>query len=67
VFVIMAGPANVPDSSSQVVPVSSPLPFIENQPPKTEPIACARPRGSTAVTPVRTTGGCCASPETSVT
>ena len=53
VFVIMTGDDRKPDSSSQVVPVISPLPFRVNQPPKTGS-AFARPRGKTAVTPVRT-------------
>src|SRR6266850_850355 len=53
VFVIITGPARNPDSSSQVVPVISPLPFSVNQPPKTGSPFVA-PRGKTAVTPVRT-------------
>ena len=32
VLVIMTGPSRKPDSSTQVVPVISPLPFCENQP-----------------------------------
>src|SRR5512139_1477954 len=53
VLVIITGPARKPDSSSQVVPVSSPLPLRANQPPNTgSPLA--PPRGNTAVTPVRT-------------
>src|SRR6266567_2455819 len=53
VFVIMMGPARKPDSSSQVVPVISPLPLSVNQPPKTgSPFV--GPRGKIAVTPVRT-------------
>jgi len=53
VFVIMTGPARNPDSSSQVVPVISPLPLRVNQPPNTgSPFAA--PRGKMAVTPVRT-------------
>ncbi len=44
-----------PDSSIQVVPVISPLPFCENHPAKTG--APSRfPRGRMAVTPVRTFG-----------
>src|SRR5712672_1445882 len=53
VWVIITGPARNPDSSSQVVPVISPLPFNVNQPPKTGSPFVA-PRGKTAVTPVRT-------------
>jgi len=53
VFVIITGPARNPDSSSQVVPVISPLPFSVNQPPKTGSPSVA-PRGKMAVTPVRT-------------
>src|SRR5260221_5341174 len=53
VLVIITGPARNPDSSSQVVPVISPLPLSVNQPPKTgSPLAA--PRGKIAVTPVRT-------------
>src|SRR5919198_783975 len=53
VFVIITGPARKPDSSSQVVPVISPLPLRVNHPPKTgSPLAA--PRGKIAVTPVRT-------------
>src|SRR3954454_13309122 len=47
------GPSRNPASSIHVVPVISPLPFIENQPANTgsfDPF----PRGRTAVTPVRT-------------
>src|SRR5262245_33400236 len=47
------GPSRNPASSIHVVPVISPLPFIENQPAKTwsfDPL----PRGRIAVTPVRT-------------
>src|SRR5881398_2904024 len=53
VLVITTGPARNPDSSTQVVPVISPLPFIVNHAANTgssEPL----PRGNTAVTPVRT-------------
>src|SRR5579863_2034194 len=68
VFVIMTGPSRKPDSSTQVVPVISPLPFSENQPAKTESVEVL-PRGRIAVTPVRT-GPCPAtslpSPEISV-
>src|SRR5258706_408827 len=53
VLVIMIGPSRKPESSSQVVPVISPLPFIVNQPPKTASFDCL-PRGRMAVTPVRT-------------
>src|SRR6266545_5671781 len=52
VFVIITGPARNPDSSSQVVPVISPLPLSVNQPPKTGSPFVA-PRGKMAVTPVR--------------
>ena len=50
----MTGPSSNPDSSSHAVPVISPLPFSENQPPKTGTSRVARPRGRIAVTPVRT-------------
>src|SRR6185503_4574760 len=53
VLVIITGPARNPDSSSQVVPVISPLPLSVNQPPNTGSPFVA-PRGNTAVTPVRT-------------
>src|SRR6266576_1333508 len=53
VFVIMTGPHRNPDSSTQVVPVISPLPFIVNQPAKTGSSE-SLPRGKIAVTPVRT-------------
>src|SRR5215470_7030366 len=53
VFVIITGPSRKPDSSTQVVPVISPLPFKENQPAKTGSLSCL-PRGKIAVTPVRT-------------
>src|SRR5579872_1569153 len=53
VLVIIAGPSRKPDSSTQVVPVISPLPFSVNQPAKTGSLL-SRPRGRTAVTPVRT-------------
>src|SRR5688500_9144953 len=53
VLVIITGPARNPASSSQVVPVISPLPLSVNQPPKTGSPLVA-PRGNTAVTPVRT-------------
>src|SRR5215471_1461059 len=53
VLVIITGPARNPDSSSQVVPVISPLPFRVNHPAMTGSPLVA-PRGSTAVTPVRT-------------
>ena len=54
VFVIMTGPSRKPDSSTQVVPVISPAPFSANQPAKTGSLSVALPRGTTAVTPVRT-------------
>ncbi len=50
----MTGPSIKPDSSTQVVPVISPLPFNENQPPNTGWSLLAAPRGRIAVTPVRT-------------
>ncbi len=53
VLVIMMGPSRKPESSSQVVPVISPLPLSVNQAPNTESLA-SRPRGWMAVTPVRT-------------
>src|SRR5580704_11879860 len=49
----MIGPSRNPDSSIQVVPVISPLPFCENHPAKTGELS-RRPRGRIAVTPVRT-------------
>ena len=54
VLVIITGPSRKPDSSTQVVPVISPLPFSENQPAKTGLLMDSLPRGRTAVTPVRT-------------
>src|SRR5438132_8215165 len=53
VFVIITGPHRNPDSSTQVVPVISPLPFIVNQPANTGSSE-SLPRGKIAVTPVRT-------------
>src|SRR5579864_6516850 len=53
VFVIMTGPSRKPDSSTQVVPVISPLPFSVNHAAKTGPFD-SLPRGRIAVTPVRT-------------
>src|SRR5512146_776254 len=53
VLVIITGPSRKPDSSTQVVPVISPLPFSVNQAAKTGSLL-SRPRGRTAVTPVRT-------------
>src|SRR5436853_5289129 len=53
VLVIITGPSRKPDSSTHVVPVISPLPLSVNHPANTgssDPL----PRGSTAVTPVRT-------------
>ena len=44
VLVIMMGPLRNPESSSQVVPVISPLPLSVNQAPKTESFA-SFPRG----------------------
>src|SRR5580658_836801 len=54
VLVIITGPSRNPDSSTQVVPVISPLPFCANQPAKTGLFKESAPRGNTAVTPVRT-------------
>src|SRR5215475_4697212 len=53
-LVIITGPSRKPDSSTQVVPVISPLPFSEYQPANTGSPKTFLPRGSTAVTPVRT-------------
>src|SRR5580698_9839946 len=53
VLVIATGPSRKPDSSTQVVPVISPLPFCVNQPAYTGSLS-AFPRGRTTVTPVRT-------------
>src|SRR4029077_16565835 len=53
VFVIITGPERNPDSSTQVVPVISPLPFCEYQAANTGSLE-SFPRGNTAVTPVRT-------------
>ena len=53
VLVMKTGPSRKPPSSIQVVPVISPLPFIENQPAITGSVD-ALPRGRMAVTPVRT-------------
>src|SRR5215210_6558801 len=53
VLVMTTGLSKKPDSSIQVVPVISPLPFNEYQPAKTGSLE-ALPRGRTAVTPVRT-------------
>ena len=53
VLVMSTGPSSIPDSSTHVVPVISPLPLSVNQPANTvSPRAC--PRGRIAVTPVRT-------------
>src|SRR5580704_8320999 len=54
VLVIITGPSRNPDSSTQVVPVISPLPFCVNHAANTGFESELRPRGSTAVTPVRT-------------
>src|SRR5208337_3489675 len=54
VFVIITGPTRKPDSSTQVVPVISPLPFNDHQPANTAPSNESFPRGKIAVTPVRT-------------
>src|SRR4030095_6901887 len=56
VLVIITGPYSRPDSLTHVVPVISPLPFWLNQPAKTASVGLRLPRGSTAVTPLRTTG-----------
>src|SRR5688572_4006174 len=53
VLVIITGPPRRPDSSTQVVPVISPLPFRVNHAAKTERSSFL-PRGRMAVTPVRT-------------
>jgi hypothetical protein len=53
VLVSITGPSSWPDSSIQAVPVISPLPLSANQPPKTDVASVSRPRGRTAVTPVR--------------
>ena len=52
VLVIMIGPSMNPASSTQVVPVISPLPLSAYHPPNTG--ASSLLRGRTAVTPVRT-------------
>ena len=52
VLVIMIGPSTNPDSSTQVVPVISPLPLSAYQPPNTG--SSLVPRGRIALTPVRT-------------
>src|SRR5437667_11338064 len=54
VLVIITGPSRKPDSSTQVVPVISPLPFSDHHPAKTGLLIESFPRGRTAVTPVRT-------------
>src|ERR1035437_3404222 len=51
VLVIMTGPLRKPESSTQVVPVISPLPLRVNQAAKTASLL-AFPRGWMAVTPV---------------
>src|SRR5258708_592927 len=53
VLVIITGPLRKPESSTQVVPVISPLPLRVNQAAKTASLL-ALPRGWMAVTPVRT-------------
>src|SRR5271163_3237331 len=53
VFVVITGPLRNPESSTQVVPVISPLPLSVNQAAKTASLL-ALPRGWIAVTPVRT-------------
>src|SRR5258708_13235539 len=54
VLLIITGPSRKPDSSTQVVPVISPLPLSDHHPAKTGLFMESFPRGSTAVTPVRT-------------
>src|SRR5436309_16042054 len=54
VLVIITGPSRKPDPSTQFVPVISPLPFSDHQPAKTGLLIESFPRGSTAVSPVRT-------------
>jgi hypothetical protein len=49
----MMGPSAKPDSSTQVVPVISPLPLREYQPAKQGSSKLLSPRGRIAVTPVR--------------
>jgi len=51
----MTGPASMPDSASQVVPVISPQPLSVCHAPKTG--SQLLPRGRMAVTPVRTAAG----------
>ena len=56
VLVITTGPSRKPDSSTQVVPVSTPATAVwrlENHAAKTGSFE-SLPRGNTAVTPVRT-------------
>src|SRR6478609_4769449 len=53
VLVIITGPSRNPDSSTQVVPVISPLPLSEYHPAYDGSIAFF-PRGRMAVTPVLT-------------
>src|SRR5262245_17514893 len=53
VLVSITGPSRKPDSSTQAVPVISPLPLSEKQPANTGSLD-PRPRGRIAVTPVRT-------------
>src|SRR5256885_356344 len=53
VFVIITGPSRNPESSTQCVPVISPLPFRLNHPAKTASRE-SLPRGRMAVTPVLT-------------
>src|SRR5215472_18340010 len=54
VLVMSTGPSRNPDSSTHVVPVISPLPFCAYHPANEKRCIEAAPRGSTAVTPVRT-------------
>src|SRR5258708_32297365 len=54
VLVTATGPEKLPDSSIQLTPVISPLPFWEKNPAATGSPAPVRPRGWIAVTPVRT-------------
>src|SRR5712664_637828 len=54
VLVIITGFSGKPDPSTQGVPAISPLPLSDHQPAKTGLLIESFPRGSTAVTPVRT-------------
>ena len=54
VLVSITGPSRKPDSSIQCTPVNSPAPFKSKAPAKTGSSFVFRPRGTMAVTPVRT-------------